>query len=170
MSYTLGVKPTHVLINTDGSCLGNPGPGGYAAIIRWMVGDVELRATTVKGRREHTTNIAMEMQAAIAALSQLRADDDDLPVIVRSDNSMLVKGATEWMPNWIKHNWRKADGKPVANVELWRAINAQMNTREVSFEWVKGHSGDTQNDEVDALASSEARDAQAVLAARQRAA
>jgi len=135
-----------------------------------MVGDVELRATTVKGRREHTTNIAMEMQAAIAALSQLRADDDDLPVIVRSDNSMLVKGATEWMPNWIKHNWRKADGKPVANVELWRAINAQMNTREVSFEWVKGHSGDTQNDEVDALASSEARDAQAVLAARQRAA
>ena len=83
---------------------------------------------------------------------------------------MLVKGATEWMPNWIKHNWRKADGKPVANVELWRAINAQMNTREVSFEWVKGHSGDTQNDEVDALASSEARDAQAVLAARQRAA
>jgi ribonuclease HI len=157
MSVTLKATPTHVLIHTDGSCIRNPGPGGYAAVLRWMDGETVLRTEIVRGRREDTTNVRMEMLAALRALTALSEFGDDItPAIIVSDSQILVNGAMKWMPNWINRGWKKADGKGVENVKLWQAINLHMLYRPVTFRWVKGHAGDPFNEEVDRLARAEA--------------
>jgi ribonuclease HI len=157
MSQKLEASPTHILIHTDGACIGNPGPGGCAAIIRWMSGDNILRAMYVTARAGNTTNIRMEMTAALNGLTVLSTyDDTPVPITVVSDSQTLVLGASEWMPNWQKRDWKKADGKPVANVDLWKEIACCLSARDVSFRWIKGHFGDSRNDEVDRLARDQA--------------
>jgi ribonuclease HI len=97
------------------------------------------------------------MTAALNGLTVLSTyDDTPVPITVVSDSQTLVLGASEWMPNWQKRDWKKADGKPVANVDLWKEIACCLSARDVSFRWIKGHFGDSRNDEVDRLARDQA--------------
>jgi ribonuclease HI len=136
------------IIFTDGACLGNPGPGGYAAVIT-IAGDEQI----IVGRDRSTTNNKMEMTAAIKALE---AVSKDLPIVIHSDSQYVIKGATEWLRGWKAKGWRKADGKPVMNQDLWMQIDALMVGRQISWKWVKGHAGHPENERVDSLANWEA--------------
>jgi ribonuclease HI len=136
------------IIFTDGACLGNPGPGGYAAVIT-IAGDEQI----IVGRDRSTTNNKMEMTAAIKALE---AVSKDLPVVIHSDSQYVIKGATEWLRGWKAKGWRKADGKPVMNQDLWMQMDALMVGRQISWKWVKGHAGHPENERVDSLANWEA--------------
>jgi ribonuclease HI len=136
------------IIFTDGACLGNPGPGGYAAVIT-IAGEEQI----IVGRDPTTTNNKMEMTAAIKALE---AVSKDLPVVIHSDSQYVIKGATEWLRGWKAKGWRKADGKPVMNQDLWQQMDALMVGREVTWKWVKGHAGHPENERVDQLANWEA--------------
>jgi len=136
------------IIFTDGACLGNPGPGGYAAVIT-IAGDEQI----IVGRDRSTTNNKMEMTAAIKALE---AVSKDLPIVTHSDSQYVIKGATEWLRGWKAKGWRKADGKPVMNQDLWMQMDALMVGRQISWKWVKGHAGHPENERVDSLANWEA--------------
>jgi ribonuclease HI len=136
------------IIFTDGACLGNPGPGGYAAVIT-IAGDEQI----IVGRDRSTTNNKMEMTAAIKALE---AVSKDLPIVIHSNSQYVIKGATEWLRGWKAKGWRKADGKPVMNQDLWMQIDALMVGRQISWKWVKGHAGHPENERVDSLANWEA--------------
>ncbi len=137
------------IVFTDGACLGNPGPGGYAAIIT-IAGQEQI----IVGRETATTNNKMEMTAAIKALE---AVPSSLPIIIHSDSQYVIKGATQWRKNWKAKGWRKADGKPVMNPELWMQLDELISSRTVTWEWVKGHAGHEQNERVDQLANTEAQ-------------
>jgi ribonuclease HI len=137
------------IIFTDGACLGNPGPGGYAAVIT-IAGDEQI----IVGRDRSTTNNKMEMTAAIRALEAIL---QDLPIVIHSDSQYVIKGATEWLRGWKAKGWRKADGKPVMNQDLWQQMDALMVGRKVTWKWVKGHAGHPENERVDALANTEAQ-------------
>jgi len=142
----------HILIHYDGSCSGNPGPGGYAAVLRRMDGDTELRRKTVKGHEaEPTTNVRMEMTAAAAALEAVKPGEAEI-IVIYGDNSLVTKGMTEWVSNWGRRGWKTSDGKPVANRDLWERLIAATVDKTVEWRWVKGHAGDTRNGEVDRLA------------------
>ena len=145
-----------ILIHTDGSCIGNPGPGGWAASLRRISGGVEVQKLIVSGSAPATTNNRMELVAALEALKSLRPDEAS-PVIVRSDSQYLVKGMTEWQPRWVARGWRKADGKAVGNQDLWMELIAKATRRTVRWQWVRGHVGDHFNGEVDVVATSVAR-------------
>jgi ribonuclease HI len=136
------------LVYTDGGCIGNPGPGGYAALI--VIGTEEQ---VIKGRDPSTTNNKMEMTAAIKALEALPAG---LPAVVHSDSQYVVKGMTEWLPGWKKRGWKTGDKKPVLNQPLWLRLEELAGEREVTWVWVRGHAGHKQNERVDALANAEA--------------
>jgi ribonuclease HI len=136
------------IIFTDGACLGNPGPGGYAAVIT-IAGEEQI----IVGRDPTTTNNKMEMTAAIKALE---AVSKDLPIVIHSDSQYVIKGATEWLRGWKAKGWRKADGKLVMNQDLWQQMDALMVGREVTWKWVKGHAGHPENERVDQLANWEA--------------
>ncbi len=138
----------HAIIFTDGACLGNPGPGGYAALI--LIGETEQIIT---GSDPATTNNKMEMTAAIRALE---AVPHSLPITLHSDSQYVIKGATEWLRGWKARNWRKADGKPVLNQDLWMQMDAMMVSRKITWKWVKGHAGHLENERVDGLANWEA--------------
>jgi ribonuclease HI len=138
----------HAIIFTDGACLGNPGPGGYAAVIT-IAGEEQI----IVGRDRSTTNNKMEMTAAIKALE---AVSKDLPIVIHSDSQYVIKGATEWLRGWKAKGWRKADGKPVMNQDLWMQMNALMVGRQITWKWVKGHAGHPENERVDSLANWEA--------------
>jgi ribonuclease HI len=134
------------VVYTDGSCLGNPGPGGWA----WVVDG----GPSASGGEPHTTNQRMEVLAVIRALEAL-----DGPVHVMSDSTYVVNCfAQSWWRGWERRGWRNTQGKPVANQDLWRQLLplALESGRPVTFEWVKGHSGDRMNDLVDQLATSAA--------------
>jgi ribonuclease HI len=135
-------------IFTDGACLGNPGPGGYAAVIT-ISGEEQI----IVGRDRSTTNNRMEMTAAIKALE---AVPQDLPIVIHSDSQYVIKGATEWIRGWKAKGWRKADGKPVLNQDLWMRMDTLMVGREITWKWVKGHAGHPENERVDSLANWEA--------------
>ncbi|MBM1175386.1 ribonuclease HI [Microvirga arabica] len=137
-----------VTIFTDGACLGNPGPGGYAAVIT-IAGDEQI----IVGRDQSTTNNKMEMTAAIKALE---AVSQDLPIVIHSDSQYVIKGATEWLRGWKAKGWRKADGKPVMNQDLWMQMDALIVGRQITWKWVKGHAGHPENERVDRLANWEA--------------
>jgi ribonuclease HI len=139
------------IIFTDGACLGNPGPGGYAAVIT-IAGEEQI----IVGRDPTTTNNKMEMTAAIKALE---AVPQDFPIVIHSDSQYVIKGATEWLRGWKAKGWRKADGKPVMNQDLWRQMDTLMVGREITWRWVKGHAGHPENERVDALANGEAKKA-----------
>lgn len=137
-----------VEIFADGACLGNPGPGGWAALLRFKGSDKEIY-----GGEAQTTNNRMEMMAVIAALRSLTRP---CRVAVTTDSQYVQKGITEWIHGWKKRNWRTADKKPVKNVDLWQALDEARAPHDVSWHWVKGHSGHTENERVDQLARAEA--------------
>jgi ribonuclease HI len=137
-----------VEIFADGACLGNPGPGGWAALLRFKGSDKEIY-----GGEPQTTNNRMEMMAVIAALRSLTRP---CRVAVTTDSQYVQKGITEWIHGWKKRNWRTADKKPVKNVDLWQALDEARAAHDVSWHWVKGHSGHTENERVDQLARAEA--------------
>ncbi|HEU0118490.1 MAG TPA: ribonuclease HI [Alphaproteobacteria bacterium] len=133
-----------VEIFTDGACSGNPGPGGWGAILRY--GDTEKE---MSGGAADTTNNRMEMMGAISALEALTRPTD---VTLYTDSKYVMQGAEEWMPNWIKRGWKTADKKPVKNVDLWQRLQAAMQPHKIKFVWVKGHAGHPENERVDQLA------------------
>jgi len=138
-----------VEIHTDGACLGNPGPGGWAAILRWRGHVREL-----VGSEAHTTNNRMEMMAAIMALETL---SEPCTVTLTTDSQYLRQGITQWLPNWVRRNWKTSSGAPVKNRDLWERLHTASQRHQIDWRWVKGHAGDVDNEHVDALASSAAR-------------
>lgn len=134
-----------VEIFTDGACRGNPGPGGWGALLRYGEHEKELY-----GGEPQTTNNRMELLAAIRALESLKR-----PCSVRltTDSVYVRSGITEWLPQWKKRGWKTAARKPVKNVDLWQRLDAAMQPHQVSWHWVKGHSGHPENERADLLAN-----------------
>ncbi len=135
-------------IHTDGSCLGNPGPGGWAALLRWNGRERELA-----GGEAQTTNNRMELMAAIMALEVLK---EPCRIVLHTDSQYVRQGITEWMPGWVRKQWKTASGAPVKNRELWERLNAAIAQHEIDWRWVKGHAGNPDNERVDVLARDEA--------------
>ncbi|WP_026802259.1 ribonuclease HI [Arenimonas oryziterrae] len=133
-----------VLIHTDGACLGNPGPGGWGALLRH--GDTERE---LSGGEPDTTNNRMELLAAIMALEALK---NACEVTLYTDSQYVQKGIGEWLPNWIRRGWKTAGGDPVKNQDLWLRLQAAAAPHKVQWRWVKGHAGDPDNERVDTLA------------------
>jgi|SRR4249919_1858832 len=134
--------------HTDGACLGNPGPGGWAALLRYGAHERE-----VAGGETHTTNNRMELMAAIAALEALT---EPCVVTLQTDSRYVQQGIAEWVPGWVRRGWKTAGGDPVKNRDLWeRLVNAAAR-HQVEWRWVKGHAGDPDNERVDELARNEA--------------
>jgi ribonuclease HI len=130
---------------TDGACRGNPGPGGWGVLLRF--GDHEKR---LAGAVEATTNNRMELTAAIEALRALKRS---CVVELTTDSQYVRQGITQWIVNWKRRGWKTADRKPVKNVDLWQALDEQAARHEVSWHWVKGHSGHPENELADQLAN-----------------
>ncbi|MEM7054130.1 MAG: ribonuclease HI [Pseudomonadota bacterium] len=135
-----------VEIWTDGACSGNPGPGGWGALLRYNGKEKEL-----SGSANPTTNNQMEMMAAIQALESLKRP---CRVKLTTDSTYVRKGITEWLPKWKCNGWKTAAKKPVKNAELWQRLSQAAEPHQVEWHWVKGHSGHTENDRADALATS----------------
>jgi len=135
----------HVEIYTDGACRGNPGPGGWGALLRYGEREKELY-----GAEGQTTNNRMELTAAIQALGALKAA---CAVDLYTDSEYLRRGITEWLANWKRKGWRTANRKPVKNADLWEALDAAVARHEVSWHWVRGHSGHEGNERADELAN-----------------
>lgn len=135
-----------VEIFTDGACSGNPGPGGWGAILRSGTHEREM-----SGGERNTTNNRMEMMAAIASLSALKVPS---AVILHTDSKYLMDGATKWLASWKKRGWKTADKKPVKNEDLWRALEDALDHHDVTWKWVKGHAGHPENERADELARS----------------
>ncbi|SET57729.1 ribonuclease HI [Thalassotalea agarivorans] len=134
----------HVEIYTDGSCLGNPGPGGYGAVMLY------------KGHRKEiaqgyqlTTNNRMELLAAIKALELLK---EPCSVTLTTDSQYVRQGITQWIEKWQKNSWKTASKQPVKNVDLWKALVAAQQQHDIDWQWVKGHSGHPENERCDELA------------------
>ena len=138
-----------VVAYTDGSCLGNPGPGGWAALLRYGDSNKEL-----SGSEADTTNNRMELMAAIRALESLKRP---CRVSLTTDSQYLRRGITEWLPAWQRRGWRRSNGSPVLNVDLWQRLQRALQEHEVDWRWVKGHSGHSENERVDYLANMAAR-------------
>ena len=134
----------NVTIYTDGACSGNPGPGGWGALIQFGAHEREL-----KGGEPQTTNNRMELFAAIAALEALKRP---CTVNLHTDSTYLRDGITKWIINWKRNGWKTAAKKPVKNVDLWQRLEAAIQRHEIAWRWVKGHAGDPGNEAADALA------------------
>jgi ribonuclease HI len=134
-----------VEIYTDGACRGNPGPGGWGALLRCRGKERELF-----GAEPNTTNNRMELMAAIVALETLKRP---CRVVLSTDSLYLKQGVTEWLPNWIKRNWKTAAGKPIKNLDLWQRLCEAMARHQIQWEWVRGHSGHPENERADRLAN-----------------
>ena len=134
----------HVVIHTDGACSGNPGPGGWGAILAF--GDVEKE---LKGGEPHTTNNRMELMAAIAALEALKRP---CLVDIHTDSQYLREGIIKWIHGWKRNGWKTADKKPVKNVDLWQRLDETLKIHRVNWHWVRGHSGHAENERADELA------------------
>jgi ribonuclease HI len=134
----------HVVVHTDGACSGNPGPGGWGAILQWGDHQKEL-----KGGEPHTTNNRMELTAAIMALESLKRP---CAVDLHTDSEYLRQGITGWINNWKRNGWKTSDRKPVKNVDLWQRLDAALARHEVNWHWVRGHSGHDLNERADELA------------------
>jgi ribonuclease HI len=132
-------------IYTDGACRGNPGPGGWAALL--IAGEHERE---ISGAETQTTNNRMELTAVIRALEALKQPSR---VEVYTDSEYVKNGITEWLAAWKRRGWKTADRKPVKNVDLWQALEAAAARHEVRWHWVRGHSGHAENERADALAN-----------------
>lgn len=144
--------PYEITIHTDGACKGNPGPGGWAAVLRRYSDGEVIKKCVLHGSEKTTTNNRMEMLAALKGLKRLNANEI-APITVISDNQLLVRGMTEWVAAWQSKGWRKSDGKEVANKDLWLELLDVCAGKDVNWQWVRGHNGEPYNEEVDALAS-----------------
>ena len=139
---------------TDGACLGNPGPGGWGALLRF--GD---REKELSGGEPLTTNNRMELMGAIAGLEALKRPCE---VVLTTDSQYVKRGVEEWMARWRANGWRTSDRKPVKNQDLWERLSAAIASHRVQWHWVKGHAGHAENERVDRLASDAAKAMQAV--------
>ncbi len=133
-----------VEIFTDGACSGNPGPGGWGAILRWRGEEKEIY-----GGEPDTTNNRMEMMAAIQALEGIKRATN---VVLYTDSTYLRDGITKWIHGWKRNGWKTAAKKPVKNEDLWRRLDDALADHEIDFRWVKGHSGHPENERADELA------------------
>jgi ribonuclease HI len=134
-----------VWIYTDGACRGNPGPGGWGALLRYGEHEKEIY-----GAEAETTNNRMELMAAIRALESLSRPCE---VTVVTDSQYLRKGITEWLPQWKRRGWKTADKQPVKNQDLWERLERAIHTHQVQWDWIKGHSGHPDNERADQLAN-----------------
>lgn len=139
MSEASGVE-----VFTDGACMGNPGPGGWAALLRFNGAEKEL-----SGGEPASTNNRMEMMAVIMALESLKRP---CSVSLYSDSRYVIDGVTKWLRSWKARGWKTADRKPVKNVDLWQRMETAMAPHQVSWHWVRGHDGHVENERVDVLA------------------
>jgi ribonuclease HI len=135
-----------VVIYTDGACSGNPGPGGWGAILTFGEREKEI-----SGGEAHTTNNRMELMAAISALEALKRP---CKVDLHTDSQYLQNGISTWIKSWKRNGWRTADKKPVKNIDLWQRLDAAIAHHEVKWHWVKGHDGHAMNERADELARS----------------
>ncbi|WP_439533937.1 ribonuclease HI [Polymorphobacter sp.] len=135
-----------VVIATDGACKGNPGIGGWGALLRAANGQEK----TLKGAERLTTNNRMELTGAIEALNALSRP---ARVILSTDSNYVKDGITKWVHGWVRNGWKTADRKPVKNAELWQALLAATARHKIDWRWVKGHAGDPDNERADALAN-----------------
>ncbi len=147
MTELAGELP-RVEIATDGACKGNPGPGGWGAILR--MGDKERE---LSGGEPLTTNNRMEMMAVVEALNALKRP---CAVTLSTDSRYVMDGLTKWIKGWQRNGWRTADKKPVKNADLWQALLAAAKPHRIEWQWVKGHAGHPENERADALASAAA--------------
>jgi ribonuclease HI len=138
------VSEGYVTIHTDGACSGNPGPGGWGAILEW-----NGRRREIKGGDPHTTNNRMELTAAIMALEALKRP---CTVDLHTDSQYVRQGITSWIKSWKRNGWRTADRKPVKNVDLWQRLDAALAHHKVLWHWVRGHAGHDLNERADELA------------------
>ncbi|MGF7170428.1 ribonuclease HI [Sphingobium xanthum] len=136
-------EPVHLF--TDGACKGNPGPGGWGAVLRF--GDKERE---LSGGETHTTNNRMELMAAIEGLKALKRP---CHVVLSTDSVYVKDGITKWVHGWVRNGWRTADKKPVKNADLWQALLDATRPHQIDWQWVKGHSGHPENERADRLAS-----------------
>jgi len=134
-----------VEIYTDGACRGNPGPGGWGALMRYQSREKELC-----GGDPVTTNNRMELTAAIRALQSLK---HPCAAVITTDSTYVMKGISEWLPNWIRKGWRTAGNTPVKNADLWQELMAAQAPHQVEWRWVRGHAGHGENERADALAN-----------------
>ena len=135
-------------IHTDGACLGNPGPGGWAALLRFNGTERELA-----GGEAQTTNNRMELMGAIAALEALK---EPCAVVLHSDSKYVLQGISEWMPGWKRKGWKTAGGGAVKNQDLWQRLDAAAAQHRMTWTWIKGHAGHVDNERVDVLARTQA--------------
>ncbi len=136
--------PKPVTIYTDGACSGNPGPGGWGALL--IYGDHEKE---LSGGEAETTNNRMELKAVIEALHALKTDCE---IKLYTDSTYVKDGITSWIHNWKKNGWKTANKKPVKNADLWQELDAVQRTHTIEWHWVKGHDGHPENERVDTLA------------------
>lgn len=139
----------HVEIFTDGSCLGNPGPGGYGVVMRYKQTEKELSQGFLL-----TTNNRMELLAAIEGLAKLT---EPCKVTLTTDSQYVRQGITQWIHNWKKRGWKTADKKPVKNADLWKRLDAEAKRHQIDWKWVKGHAGHPENERCDELARNAAQ-------------
>jgi ribonuclease HI len=137
--------PSEVTIHTDGACRGNPGPGGWGAVLEYA----DTRKT-LHGGEALTTNNRMELTAVIRALAALKRP---CHVTLHSDSQYVLKGIQEWLPNWKRKGWLTSAKKPVLNADLWQALDAEAARHTIDWHWVRGHSGNAGNEEADRLAN-----------------
>jgi ribonuclease HI len=143
----------HVIVHTDGACSGNPGPGGWGAILTYGEHEKQL-----SGGESHTTNNRMELMAAIAALEALKRPST---VELHTDSKYVHDGISKWIHGWKRNGWRNAEKKPVKNQDLWQRLDLAMQRHEVHWRWVKGHAGHDMNERADALARQAIKDLRA---------
>lgn len=134
-----------VKIHTDGACRGNPGPGGWGAVL-----ECDNKQKKLYGGESQTTNNRMELTAAIKALEYLKRPSE---VLLITDSKYVLQGITEWIINWKKRGWKTANKKPVLNADLWRQLDTIVSVHKIEWKWVKGHSGDPGNELADQLAN-----------------
>lgn len=147
--FTMSTQPIIESIYTDGACTGNPGPGGWGVVVYFNDGSVHEMGDAAS----HTTNNKMEMQAAIAALQFLRASGQSQPITLYTDSEYLINCVTKWVKGWKRKGWKKADGNPVQNQDLLETLD-DLNTKQVNWHHVRGHSGNVGNERCDVIARS----------------
>lgn len=150
-------KPTHITIHTDGACRGNPGPGGVGVVIQLWHNEARGHRYPLSYGVEDTTNNQMELSAAIHGLQfveNLDGCNHETPITIFSDSQYVTNGINLWLSDWKKRGWRKSNKEPVRNIDLWKTLDClSASFSNLTYEWVRGHNGDPDNEEADALAT-----------------